>query len=156
MPNLNQSQNSIGMWSLIISAMSVENNFKEKVDERLQLSYEKTSTQTTEKKSPWKMQRLHKRGAGGAWLKIPTLSKNDCSATWKANMNQKTFTWDQLRNFQRYQKYIAIFQAFFLTVSDSLKPTVWLAIMKSDSLLCNKICKHIVKTSKLHIDKAIV
>ena len=46
-------------------------------------------------------------------LKIPTLSKNDCSATWKPNTNQKNFTQDQLRNVQRYQKYVSIFWAFF-------------------------------------------
>ena len=57
-------------------------------------------------------------------LKIPTLSKNDCSATWKPNTNQKNFTQDQLRNVQRYQKYVPIFRAFFLTVSDQFKPTV--------------------------------
>ena len=37
-------------------------------------------------------------------LKIPNLSKNDCSATWKPNTNQKNFNRDQLRNVQRYQK----------------------------------------------------
>ena len=57
-------------------------------------------------------------------LKIPTLSKNNCSATWKPNTNQKNFTQDQLRNVQRYQKYVPIFRAFFLTVSDQFKPTV--------------------------------
>ena len=57
-------------------------------------------------------------------LKIPTLSKNDCSATWKPNTNQKNFMQDQLRNVQRYQKYVPIFRAFFLTVSDQFKPTV--------------------------------
>ena len=45
-------------------------------------------------------------------LKIPTLSKNDCSATWKPNTNQKNFTQDLLRNVQRYQKYVPIFWAF--------------------------------------------
>ena len=58
-------------------------------------------------------------------LKIPTLSKNDCSATWKPNTNQKNFMRDQLRNVQRYQKYVPIFQAFFLTVSVQFKPMVW-------------------------------
>ena len=46
-------------------------------------------------------------------LKISILSKNDCSATWKLNTNQKIFTWDQLRNVQRYQKYVPIYQALF-------------------------------------------
>ena len=57
-------------------------------------------------------------------LKIPTLSKNDCSATWKQNTNQKNFPRYHLRNVQRYQKYVPIFRAFFLTVSYQSKPTV--------------------------------
>ena len=57
-------------------------------------------------------------------LKIPALSKNDCSATWKPNTNQKNFTRDLLRNVQRYQKYVVILWSFIFIVSDIFKPTV--------------------------------
>ena len=83
---------------------------------------------------------LHKRIVHKKFqLKIPTLSKNDCSATWKPNTYkkydtcgkvrnvqryQKYFDRGKLRNVQRYQKYVPIFRAFFLTVSDQFKPTV--------------------------------
>ena len=66
-------------------------------------------------------------------LKIPTLSKNDCSATWKPNTNQKNFTRDQLRNVQRYQKYVVILWWFIFIVSDIFKPTV--LCMKSLEIL---------------------
>ena len=46
-------------------------------------------------------------------LKIPTLSKNDCSATWNPNTNQKNFMPDLLRNVQRCQKYVPIFRVLF-------------------------------------------
>ena len=45
-------------------------------------------------------------------LKIPTLRKNDCSATWKPNTYQKNDTCGKVRNIQRYQKYVAILRSF--------------------------------------------
>ena len=37
-------------------------------------------------------------------------------ATWKPNMYQKYFTWDQFRKVQRYQKYDPIFRPFFFNI----------------------------------------
>ena len=86
-------------------------------------------------------------------LKIPTLSKNDCSATWKPNTNQKNFTQDQLRNVQRYQKYVPIFRAFFLTVSDQFKPTVWNDTFYSECNLPTYVqwCHYEMQQSPLYV-----
>ena len=58
-------------------------------------------------------------------LKIPTLRKNDCSATRKPNTYKKNFTQDQLRNVQRYQKICSSSLGIFLTVSYQFTPTVY-------------------------------
>ena len=57
-------------------------------------------------------------------VQIPTLSKNNCSATWKPNTNQKNFRQYQLRNGQRYKNYVVILWWFIFIVSDIFKPTV--------------------------------
>ena len=68
---------------------------------------------------------LHKRIVHKKFqLKIPTLSKNDCSATWKPNTYQKYDTCGKVRNVQRYQKYVVILRSFIFIVSDIFKPTV--------------------------------
>ena len=69
---------------------------------------------------------LHKRIVHKKFqLKIPTLSKNDCSATWKPNTYQKYDTCGKVRNVQRYQKYVVILRSFIFIVSDIFKPTVY-------------------------------
>ena len=69
---------------------------------------------------------LHKRIVHNKFqLKIPTLSKNDCSATWKPNTYQKYDTCGKVRNVQRYQKYVVILRSFIFIVSDIFKPTVY-------------------------------
>ena len=68
---------------------------------------------------------LHKRIVHKKFqLKIPTLSKNDCSATWKPNTYQKYDTCGKVRNVQRYQKYVVILRSFIFIVSNIFKPTV--------------------------------
>ena len=72
---------------------------------------------------------LHKRIVHKKFqLKIPTLSKNDCSATWKPNTYQKYDTCGKVRNVQRYQKYVVILRSFIFIVSDIFKPTVCLKL----------------------------
>ena len=68
---------------------------------------------------------LHKRIVHNKFqLKIPTLSENDCSATWKPNTFQKYDTCGKVRNVQRYQKYVVLLRSFIFIVSDIFKPTV--------------------------------
>ena len=68
---------------------------------------------------------LHKRIVHNKFqLKIPTLSENDCSATWKPNTYQKYDTCGKVRNVQRYQKYVVLLRSFIFIVSDIFKPTV--------------------------------
>ena len=68
---------------------------------------------------------LHKRIVHKKFqLKIPTLSENDCSATWKPNTYQKYDTCGKVRNVQRYQKYVVLLRSFIFIVSDIFKPTV--------------------------------
>ena len=57
-------------------------------------------------------------------LKIPTLSKNDCSATWCPNCYRKKSTCGNLRNRHRYEKHVVIFRPTLLTVADLFKLTV--------------------------------
>ena len=57
-------------------------------------------------------------------LKIPTLSKNDYSATWCPNCYNKKTTPGKLRNGHRYEKHVVIFRPTLLTVADLFKPTV--------------------------------
>ena len=47
-------------------------------------------------------------------LKIPIFSKSDDDATWWPNSYKKFLTCGQLRNIQRYQKYVRLVRAFFL------------------------------------------
>ena len=47
-------------------------------------------------------------------LKIPIFSKSDDDATWWPNSYKKILTCGQLRNTQRYQKYVWLVRAFFL------------------------------------------
>ena len=47
-------------------------------------------------------------------LKIPIFSKSDDDATWWPNSYKKILTCGQLRNIQRYQKYVRHVRAFFL------------------------------------------
>ena len=47
-------------------------------------------------------------------LKIPIFSKSDDDATWWPNSYKKILTCGQLRNIQRYQKYVRLVRAFFL------------------------------------------
>ena len=47
-------------------------------------------------------------------LKIPIFSKSDDGATWWPNSYKKILTCGQLRNTQRYQKYVWLVRAFFL------------------------------------------
>ena len=57
-------------------------------------------------------------------LKISTLSKNDCSATWCPNCYRKKSTCGNLRNGYRYEKHVVIFRPTLLTVAALFKPTV--------------------------------
>ena len=47
-------------------------------------------------------------------LKIPIFSKSDDGATWWPNCCKIFLTCGQLRNTQRYQKYVRLVWAFFL------------------------------------------
>ena len=47
-------------------------------------------------------------------LKIPIFSKSDDDATWWPNSYKKILTCGQLRNIQRWQKYVRHVRAFFL------------------------------------------
>ena len=47
-------------------------------------------------------------------LKIPIFSKSDDGAAWWPNSYKKILTCGQLRNTQRYQKYVWLVRAFFL------------------------------------------
>ena len=47
-------------------------------------------------------------------LKIPIFSKSDDNATWWPNSYKIILTCGQLRNIQRYQKYVWLVQAFSL------------------------------------------
>ena len=68
---------------------------------------------------------FHKRNAQEKFqLKIPTLSKNDCSATWCPNCYRKKGTFSNLRNGYRYEKHVVIFRPTLLTVAALFKPTV--------------------------------
>ena len=57
-------------------------------------------------------------------FKIPTLSKNDYSATWCPNCYNKKTTPDKVRNGHKYEKHVAFIQPTLLTVADLFKPTV--------------------------------
>ena len=57
-------------------------------------------------------------------LKIPTLSKNDYSATWCPNCYNKKTTPGKLRNGHRYEKHVVFIRPTLLTVADLFKPTV--------------------------------
>ena len=56
--------------------------------------------------------------------KFRFLEKNWCSLWWPL-MKIKFFAWGQLRNVHRYKKPYRIFRAFFLTVFDHFKQTVY-------------------------------
>ena len=47
-------------------------------------------------------------------LKIPIFSKSDDDTTWWPNSYKNILTCGQLRNIQRYQKYVQLVRAFFL------------------------------------------
>ena len=68
---------------------------------------------------------FHKRNAREKFqLKISTLSKNNCSATWCPNCYRKKSTHGKLRNGCRYEKHIVFFWPALSTVADLFKPTV--------------------------------
>ena len=53
-------------------------------------------------------------------LKIPIFSKSDDDAAWWPNSYKKILTSGQLRNIQRYQKYVWLVRAFFLELRTCL------------------------------------
>ena len=68
---------------------------------------------------------FHKRNAREKFqLKISTLSKNNCSATWCPNCYRKKSSCGNLRNDYRYEKHVVIFRPTLLTVADLFKSTV--------------------------------
>ena len=83
---------------------------------------------------------LHKRIVHNKFqLKIPTLSENDCSATWKPNTYQKYDTCGKVRNVQRYQKYVVLLRSFIFIVSDIFKPTVLFFYLDKEGQRCSCI-----------------
>ena len=58
-------------------------------------------------------------------LKIPIFSKSDDDTTWWPNSYKTILTCGQLRNTQRYQKYVRLVRAFFVAFRKYMfKPTV--------------------------------